>query len=474
MQLYWQKLRTLDLWLLAALTNLGVVTPWVFVLYRATGRPGWSAAVPGLWLGFILYAVAALWEAGDRAETPNAPRRRVAVMVIGLVGAYAIAHQAIPAALRTGFLSWNLAVGFLPAAGFLWFMGADSVTEGVSAFVLRPRYPWQLFGAALGAAVLSWRGGFGQPGVRTQLTWGLILVLVAGPLSLYVARTRALLAAQAASGEAPGSGESDHRLGPMIAGLLMLTLLVSFFGSDTAVRVVGAWLSALAGWVGALIWLIVGKYVAALTPFLEWLFAVLIWLFTRGLSRIARKQVENQPIPDVDEWLEQLRRSHTIGAREPTMTAVFLLVIVVTGLLLYFLRRGRRRSEIDADEEFVSLGFWPNLLADLKRLFLGQAPGGMGAVVGADHLDRNDPRRLFRRLQAWGAAQVRQRYLSETPNAYGAALGKARPAGARAAGTVVAVYNQARYGAAPPDGARVAEAAVAVAELEREHSEMPG
>ena len=112
--------------------------------------------------------------------------------------------------------------------------------------------------------------------------------------------------------------------------------------------------------------------------------------------------------------------------------------------------------------------FWNSLMADLRSLLGGGAAAVKAALVPGDGLDPRSPRMLFRRLQRWGEDLGRPRQQSETPNAYGGALGAVQPAQVGAVDVVTAAYNQARYGATGPSAADVAAAAEAVTRLESE------
>lgn len=468
MQLYLRKLRSLYLWLLVALADIGVALPWILLLYWSTTATQWGKAIPGVWLGLGVYAAAAIYESGERGDSDTAPRRRVVALLIGLVAAYVIAYFLMPSSLRTGLLSGNPALAFVPAAGYLWYMGAQTITEGLEYHWLFSRYPIQCGIAAVGVAILTKVGGMQDPTVRALVYWGILLVLGGGLLSLIAARERLLKAGQASIGEkATGTGGLERILGFVVVGLILITVFGSYLVSEAELWVVlgaiGHGLGAALSFLAAMLWLILSKYALVLGRIVA---ALVAWLarMRAGRNGDAADQLNTDRAEDPDiakdiqviDWTPYLK------------VAIFIGLVVAAAVIVYRLARRRRPQRDDVDEEIIDLGFWPNLLADLKSLFSRHAPGAPAAaqLAALEALAPGDPRLLFRRLQTWGAALGRPRQSYETPAAYGGALSRSRPADAPAAAAVTDVYNEARYGAAAPAPERVAEATAAMSKLE--------
>jgi hypothetical protein len=470
MQLYLRKLHALYIWLLAALTDVGVAMPWILLLYWGFAGPGWSRAIPGIWLALAVYGAAALWEAGDRTDNEAPGRRRLLALVAGVAIAYTVAYFLLPGSMRTGLLGANPALSYVPAALYLWYVGALTMTHGLTYARLFPRYPYQCAGTAVGVAVLAKLGGLADPGVRVLLYWSVMLVLACGLLALVGSREQMLKAGQAGMGEkATGNSGLERILGFVVLGLVVLTLSASYvvtsdrLGAFTASVVHG--FEAVWNTMAALVWLIVGKYAYLIGQVLEWAIYGL-----RLLMHPLKPQ--NPDSGEVATGKPTTRFQHVI--ERPWMdwspylkVGIFTVSLIVLLVLIYKLTYRKRPPQEDGEEEIVDLGFWPNLRADLKGLFGTRRPAAVDAQSMAERLDSRDPRMLFRRLQAWGAAMGRPREAGETPNAYEHALGEVRPEDAAAAGAVTATYNQARYGATPPAAADVDVAAGAVEQLEK-------
>ncbi|HWI52525.1 MAG TPA: DUF4129 domain-containing protein [Symbiobacteriaceae bacterium] len=464
-----RNLATLNAWLLVALTDLAVVVPWILLFYRGFISADWHTAVPGVWLALAVYAAAGIWEAGDRGNEATLGRRRAIAMVAGLAGAYLAAYFLLPAGMRTGLLSGNAAWAFIPAAAYLWYQGTQAVVEGLGYDRIFSRYPMQVASAAAGIVALSYFGGTREPQVQVLLYWSVLLLLVGGLFAMIVGRERKLRAGQASFGEKSIGSVGQSRLVSVgVLALLGLTLAASKILSvqrmEAITSAVGGVLSAVFNWFGAVIYLILYRWMMLIGPAIERFVQWLTQMYARAQGNVApevkdgeaqdRLQQAFEPVFDFEKFMHYL--------------TVALIIALVIGVIIAVARMAakRRRPLAASEEEIINLGFWPNLLNDLKSLFQPRAAAIAAAISAAEKLDPREPRMLFRRLQNWGAGRGRPRQESETPNAYGGALGAEHPEQSGAVATVTAIYNQAKYGAAPPEGQQVAAAADAVAGLE--------
>ncbi|HYF92220.1 MAG TPA: DUF4129 domain-containing protein [Symbiobacteriaceae bacterium] len=467
-----RSLSGLHSWALVALTDLAAAVPWIILFYRSVLAADWYTAIPGMWLALLVYGAASLWEAGDRGAKETSRWRRVGALGAGLLGTYLIAYLLLPAHMKTGLISGNPAWAFLPPAAYLWYQGTLAVSEGLDYHRLFARYPWQVVGAAAGIVLLMRLDAAAASGVRVLLYWSVILLLVGGMVALVEARERMLRAGQASIGEKGiGTGRQSRLIAVTVGVLLVLTLgasaILSAERMESVTSAVGGAVSAVLHWVAAVVYLIVYRYMLLIGPYLERFVQWALWM--------ARRNRKGQPPPETaegkpDELLldpvDYLARSESLLPY--IEAAVIIGAIVAVAVVLFRVGRNRRRI-LYADEEIINLGFWPNLLADVKALFsTGRTARGAGGAPPAEVLGARDPRMLFRRLQAWGAGHGRPRLESETPTNYAGALRQAHPDKAAAVGTITAAYNQAKYGAALPGPEQVDAAAAAADRLEAE------
>lgn len=448
-------------WLLSALAETAVVVPWMLLLYASEGGSDWPSALPGAWLLLLAYLAAGLWEAGSRSDDP---RRRIYALLGGVVIAYLVAYQALPAEIQVGMLRWNKAFFFVPVAAYLWYQGARGALEGIEYGRIFSRFSTQ-FGALLGGIILLMLAGEGSnPKVQVLLYWSVVLLFAAGLSLLVITRERSLKADQAKMGEQGAGNGATPVMTATVLTLVGLTLAASSLLSIerflALFRAIGQFFAPLANWLWSVVMLIVVRWIALLGP----LFAALRRMAAQEVPPQESSDELGEPEPyDFGEvgpgfdWIPYLKAALLIG---------FLLL-----LISWLYRVGRRRLEVrDDEEERVSLGFWRSLWADLKALFglIGRraAPAveKLTAVFLGD--DPRDARALYRRLQAWGAAIGRPRRDSETPNRYRQALSEAHPVAEEPAAEVTAVYNQTRYGKNPPTDEAVDAARAALDKLE--------
>ncbi|HYF79509.1 MAG TPA: DUF4129 domain-containing protein, partial [Symbiobacteriaceae bacterium] len=213
--------------------------------------------------------------------------------------------------------------------------------------------------------------------------------------------------------------------------------------------------------LGLAAYLIIHRWLRLVAPILE-------WFFKRVMAAL-RKPQEQEPADiemgdnevqiDPDPWVD-------MNQVMPYIQAAVAIALVITALVIIARISRKRKPPTQVEEEIISLGFWNNLLADLKSLFGRGTAAVQAALAPTENIDPRSPRMLFRRLQRWGQGVGRPRWQNETPSTYSSVLGDFRPADAGAVDAVTAVYNQARYGASGPGEADVAAAAKAVDGLE--------
>ena len=464
-----RNLSTLNAWLLVALTDLAVVVPWILLFYRGFISADWHTAVPGVWLSLAVYAAASMWEAGDRGRAETLGRRRAIAMVTGLAGAYLAAYFLLPADMRTGLLSGNAAWAFIPPAAYLWYQGTQAVVEGMGYDRTFSRYPWQVAVAAAGIVALNYFGGANEPQVQVLLYWSVLLLLVGGLFAMIVGRERKLRAGQASFGEkAVGSVGQSRLVTVGVLVLLGLTVVASKILSvqrmEAITSAVGGVLSAIFNWFGAVIYLILYRWLSLVGPLIERFVQWLTGLYARAQDNLAPLSLDGK----AEDPLQEVFEPRFDFEKFVHYLTVAALIALVVGTIIAVARMvaKRKRPMATGEEEIIDLGFWPNLINDLKSLFQPRVAAIAATRTAAEKLDPREPRMLFRRLQDWGAGRGRPRQEAETPNAYGGALGAAHPEQSRAVAKVTAVYNQAKYGAAPPERGQVAAAADAVAGLE--------
>ena len=462
-----RKVQTAYGWALVALTDLAVTMPWLLLMYRgaAAGRD-WYTAVPGAWLALLVYAAASLWEAGDRKSDGQPRTSRFIAALVGLICTYLIAYAVLPAPMKSGLFSVNMALCYVPVALYLWYQGTLAVAEGLDYHRLFDRFPYQVVGAAVGIFLVIKFDGAAIAGVRVMLYWSVALLLAGGMLSMIVARERQLRAGQASIGEKGAGGERQSRvLSVLVISLLVLTFAASYLMGAGELEGLASGLKAsflgFLRFLGMAVYLIVYRWLRLLTPFIEWII--------KRMMAAVRKPQEQEPADiamgdsevqiDPDPWVDMSKVM-------PYIQAAVAIALVITALVIIARISRKRKKPAQVEEEIISLGFWNNLLDDLKSLFGRGTVAVQAALAPAESMDPRSPRMLFRRLQRWGEGAGRPRWQNETPSTYSSVLGNFRPADAGAVDAVTAVYNQARYGAAAPREADVAEAAKAVDGLE--------
>ncbi|HYG58345.1 MAG TPA: DUF4129 domain-containing protein [Symbiobacteriaceae bacterium] len=446
--------RALLLWLAVALTEVGLVIPFLILFHRGVSRTGWEEGIPGAWLLLLTFGAAALWEAGDRSGRATGGRR-TGMMLAGAAAAYAVAYFGLPPHLREGLLAGNRAMVMIPVACYLWYTATAAVVEGLDYSRLFSRLPAQAL-AVVGATVILVLSGIDRaPQVGVLLYWSVILFFGAALTAILLARQEALRVGQARLG-ITGPGGQQHAspaVATLVMGLLALTLLASsVLSTDRMAAIAGAAAGALLAvfdWVLDLAWLIIYRWVYLIASLLEPLFR---WL------RVKAQDHKWEVILGEQGEAEEPLIKQLVAESPPPWLETLFTVLLIAGVCALFIwaalklnSRLRERAPAE-EEEVISLGFWANLMADLKGLLARPArPAEPSAAQAApEMLDARDPRALYRRLQAWGASLGRPRRESETPAAYQAVLSEAQPEQARAVGTVTAVYHQARYGAQPP------------------------
>lgn len=464
-----RKKQTLLVWALVALTETAVAIPWMIFFYAIIGFKTWPEALPGVWLLLVIFALASAWEAGERSGEEGGSLRRALAAPVGVVGALLVAYYLQPQGMRTGLLSGHAAWGMLPVAAYLWFQGTMAVAEGLDYSRIFSAYTVKVSSAIGGVVMLIVSHNAADPRAQVLLYWSVLLLFAAGLMSLIVARDLALQSGQARTGD---QGERRFRTSPIvgsiIGGLLVLTLASSYVLSTERLvnigRSVFGVVSAVFTWFADVILLLVYRWVLLLGPVLE---KMILW-FMAQQKKVAQEAPQVQP-GDPDKLPEPEKLKDLTFLAPYLKILVLVAVVVLLVIVLYRFSRRRRRGAASEEEEVVSLGFWQNLMADLKSLLARKQPEAVVAESGPapEVLDPRDPRVLFRRLQAWGAALGRPRVESETPAAYGQVLESRRPARAQAVGTITALYNQARYGAKPPAAAQVDQAVRAAEQLQQ-------
>jgi hypothetical protein len=228
------------------------------------------------------------------------------------------------------------------------------------------------------------------------------------------------------------------------------------------VHAAGRLVSPAVDWLWQVAFLIIARWLQLLDPLFRWL-----------LNH--RRPPQEQQVPEAQG--ERQNPDFDYGKIGPgadltPYLKAALLIIVLLVLIGWLYRLNRRRQELAEDEEErISLGFWRSLWADLRALWglvarkAAPAASALAAKLGGG--DSQDPRSLFRRLQAWGAARGRPRREAETPNRYRDGLARVIPEAAAPAESVTVVYNQARYGRTAPAAADVAAARQALERLEK-------
>lgn len=458
----------LSLWLLSALTELAVVLPWTILLYSLAGYPGWQGALPGIWLFGLIYTAAWLWETGSPARHHEGRRYdRIVALAVGMAVAYGLAYLALPVAMRPGLRSPNLAMWIMPAAGYLWYQGARNAAEGLLHSWIFLRFKGQAYALGLGVVILTATGIARDTAVMVPLYWSIFLLSASGLMLLVVLREKSLREGQKGLGEDGGGSRGLSRLVNLsVLGLTVLTGLASYLISverllwvtGTVIRPFQMVLSFLAD----VVMLVLYRYVVLL---IGPLFAFLNWLMNRPKDHKPWTpppvEMGEEPLPLEDP--SELANLITNYGR----TLAIVAVAVALAVYLYRLKP-RRRAEADPEEERVDLGFWDNLLADLRGLIRRRPPADGPEAVRPEQLDPRDPRALFRRLQDWGWRLGRPRLPAETPTRYQQALAGVRADATPETAVITAVYNQARYGAQPPVGELVDRAVAAADALDRQ------
>lgn len=448
-------------WSLLALAETAVTTPWLIFLYSMSGTSGWVDALPGAWLLVTTYLAAALWEAGA-PQDGRAGSHRVWAMAAGMAGVYAFAYLVLPPGLAQSPLAPNLAMWTLPVAGYLWYLGAGSITQGIEYGRYYERFTVQALTMVAAVILLVSTGTAREPRIQVMLYWSILLLFGSGLTLLVVTRDRSLRADQTRLGDAAHSSDALSPVVTWVVGLLgAVTILASrIISPEQLAAVAGAAVRLLDvpfTWLGKAIGLI-------LIPVIMLVFAVIHFVagFLKPAVRQAKpdapQMVGQQPFPE-----ELLRQGGALDLMPYLKIAALLAVLAALAVLVHRLRRKRELDVDGGDEERINLGLWSGLMADLKALLQRPAPPATAAAATAEPLkDPHDPRALFRRLQAWGAAMGRPRLPRETPHKYGEALAAQQPAGTAACVTVCAVYDEARYAAAAPSPEAVDAALLAL------------
>jgi len=454
-------------WLLSALVETAVVTPWLLLVYASTGGDQWPSALPGAWLPLLVFLAASLWEAGDRHEDP---RRRLYALGAGVLVSYLLAYQAVPAAVRMGVLRPNIAMFFIPVAGYLWYQGAKSAIEGVEYGRIFTRFSQQV-GLLLGGMILLMLlGEAGNPKVQLLLYWSIILLFAAGLTLVLITRDRALRVDQAKMGESGAGSGTSHVMIAVVGTLTVLTLAASYLLSVdqlmAAMQGLGARVAPVFDWVFKVAMLIIVRWLILVSPLINMILGRRVEQAEE--TEQADSEVETPPPPELAETGLPIDITPYLKG----LLVALVLFFVVKYLLQ--LARMRRQAAAEFEEERISLGFWRSLWADLMALF---RRGGQGLQPALDQIGEalglenpHDPRALFRRLQRWGAERGRPRGNAETPTRFGQALGQLRPEAERPANSVTAIYNQARYGRQEPDPTAVERARSDLDRLEKGES----
>ena len=247
---------------------------------------------------------------------------------------------------------------------------------------------------------------------------------------------------------------------------LLVTLAASqVLSVDRLVAFADSFVWPVFHWVRDVVVLILYRWIMLFGFLLEPFVRLVRWMQSRRQPQEPPQQEQAPPDPLMEEIRNQ--KPADLSYLVPYVEAG-LVILFVLGLLwfIYRLSKWQRTRGPGDEEEVVSLGFWPNLLADLKGLFSRRPAGGTALAVEAESLAPRDPRMLYRRLQAWGLLVGRPRSADETPNRYGQLLAERRPDQEPSVAAVTAVYNEARYGRTPPPADAVNEAAEAVEKLE--------
>ncbi|MGE5675016.1 MAG: DUF4129 domain-containing protein [Mycobacterium leprae] len=466
---FWRRRGWLYRWALAALAETGAAIPWLLLFYSTNGTTGWERAMPGPWVLLLTYLVAGLWEVGVKKAKEN-PWRRILTMLPAVIIVYLIAYATLPPALQEGLLSLNLALSVMPVAAYLWFQGTKGAAEGIVYDRVFVRFVWQIISLIVAVALLVLLKVVDGGTVNLLLYWSVLLLFGAGLLLLVVTRDRTLRQGQAKLGdEATGSGALSRALTWVILGLVVLTVVASQLLTTENLMALGrsVWglLDGPVSWLIDVTFLLIHRLV-----FLLWSFITLmIHLFFE--RKPWQPKPEDVELGDPQDYMQPV--SNALNALGPYVRAALIVAMVIGVVLLIYKVTGRIQSEDGEEEERVSLGFWANLIADLKSLFGGAARAVTAAMAAAvtEALDPTDPRSIYRRFQAYGEGLGRPRGPAETPNAYRGTLTAAKPEAGPAAVAVTSVYNEARYGAAAPSVDRVEQAAEALTRLEGKRSD---
>jgi hypothetical protein len=456
-----RKRRAIYPWLLAGLMEMAVVTPWMILIY-SWEMHNWIDALPSAWILLLPFLGAALWEAGSTDPAGRTPVRRIAPLVGGVFLMYGIAYLYLPAPMREGIFNANLGMAIVPVAAYLWYQGASSASEGLeyTAVFIRFRNASLILGVALLFNILSGIAALGA--VQVILYWSVILFFVAGLSLLVVSRERSLRTEQAEMGEEGAGGEeTSPMLTGVVIGLLLLTLGASYLVSVEGLR---AFVGGVSSVVGTALTFLVDLFMLLAY---RWIY-LLGLVLERFLKWLMRNAVEPEPqdldgaageAPDIP--FGEVPEPMDLEPYYPIMKAIYLALLVAGTAYMLYRMGARSRRQSNQEEERINLGFWANFLADLRGLF--RRPADETATDGpaagsAEVFDPKDPRALYRRLQRWGAEQVRPRRAAETPTRYGKELVGRRPEAAVPVTVVTALYNQARYGnrAAEPEAVQSA------------------
>jgi hypothetical protein len=459
--------RSLYVWALAGLTDVAVATPLLLIGYSALSNEQLPSVLPGSWLLMLIYALASAWEAGNRGEQAQSPARRSVTMLVGMLVSYVLAYLLLPAGMKTGLLAWNAAVGMLPVAGYLWYQGTLAAASGVEYGRLFDRFPRQVVGMVAAILLLIMTGVARDPRVSVMLWWAVVLLFAAGLVSLVVAREAQLRQGQAREGDLDeGSRSQSPVVTVALLAMVALTLGASTIMGLDQLSTIGQAIFGVYERLVDVVMLVVWRWVILLTMVLEPFFR---WLY-RNYKPQAQESQDGELFGDEPPQSEPLISGESV---ENTLRILLVIAVLVGAMVAIYMANTRVRKRAEADEEErESLGFWQNLLGDLKGLLQRDGAPAPAAAAPSEVLAPGDLRHLLRRLQVWGAFRAgRPRQPEETPNAYGAALAERKPERQAEVASVTAVYNQVRYGGALPAPERVQRATAAMAELEREPAE---
>lgn len=423
--------------LLAAIAQVGGLMPLALlaaflVPKEGPSGPAWHLPLPGGALSPLL--LFGLWFGGWLINE-RAKRRQAILSPLLLAAGLALAWLAQPQAQRAIDPFFPLLV--LPVQVAAWWGGGAIGATGLywhTAFEGLRRSLW----LCLAGLLILW---LGAPPVTGAFT-GPFLLFGAGLTLLFMLRLK---------GGAIPLRTATAALGPL--------LLVAFI----AALANPVWIGSILRFIGT----VLGPVVEGIALPFGYLAALIQRLLLWGLSRRAPEE----PPPDATYDPQLPPELTAVKPSEGVVhfTAWFLILLGVVGLwyLVRWLMATSRWTEESADQDEIRTGpgMVKGLMGDLRAL-LGAR---FGAEARTDALPANDPRRLLRRLQLWGAAKGRERGVGETPLQYAKALTRHLPRAADATDLdgLAAAYASVRYGSGTPAPSQVEGAERLLDELER-------